>query len=74
MARLPVVNRENMPQELQAAFDNVLDSRGRGNNVIASGPTSILMNSPEMAGRAVQLSGYLRNESSLPKKSRSWPC
>ena len=35
---------------------------------MVSGPTSILINSPEMARRAIQLSSYLRNESTLPKK------
>lgn len=68
MARVPVVNRDQVPQELQPAFDEVLGSRGRGSNVVSSGPTSILINSPEMALRAVQLSSYLREQSTLPKK------
>jgi 4-carboxymuconolactone decarboxylase len=68
MARVPVVNRDQVPQELQPAFDEVLGSRGRGSNVVSGGPTSILINSPEMARRAVQLSAYLRQESTLPQK------
>ena len=68
MARLPVVNRDQVPQDLRPAFDEVLGSRGRGSDVVSSGPTSILINSPEMARRAVQLSSYLRNDSTLPKK------
>jgi 4-carboxymuconolactone decarboxylase len=68
MVRVPVVNRDQVPEQLQSAFDEVLGSRGRGNNVVATGPTSILINSPEMARRAVQLSSYLRDESTLPKK------
>ena len=67
MARLPGVTREQFPQALQASFDEVVASRG-GGPVVVSGPTSILINSPEMARRAVQLSSYLRNESTLPKK------
>lgn len=68
MARVSVVNREQVPEELQTAFDEVVGSRGRGDNVVSSGPTSILINSPEMARRCVQLSAYLRGESTLPKK------
>jgi 4-carboxymuconolactone decarboxylase len=68
MVRVSVVNREQVPEELQPAFDEVVGSRGRGSSVLSSGPTSILINSPEMARRCVQLSTYLRDESTLPKK------
>jgi 4-carboxymuconolactone decarboxylase len=67
MARLPVVTRDRVPEQLRSAFDEVVGSRG-GGEVIATGPTSILINSPELARRAVQVSAYLRNESTLPKK------
>lgn len=68
MVRVAVVNREQVPEELQTAFDEVVGSRGRGNSVVSSGPTSVLINSPEMARRCVQVSGYLRGDSTLPKK------
>jgi 4-carboxymuconolactone decarboxylase len=68
MVRVPLVNREQVPEHLHSAFDEVVGSRGRGSNVVSSGPTSILINSPEMARRCVQLSSYLRGESTLPKK------
>ena len=55
MARLPGVTREQIPQALQASFDEVVANRG-GGPVLVSGPTSILINGPEMARRAIQLS------------------
>ncbi len=64
MSRLSQISREQVAEQHQRAFDEVAAVPGG----IGSGPTSILKNSPEMAKRAMHLSDYLRNESSLPKK------
>jgi 4-carboxymuconolactone decarboxylase len=64
MVRLAQISREHVAEQHRGAFDEVAAVPGG----IGSGPTSILKNSPEMAKRAMHLSDYLRNESSLPKK------
>ena len=66
MARIPAVTRESVPQELRTVFDEV--SSGPGG--VGTGPMSVLKNSPEMARRAMLLFGYVRNESTVPKKLR----
>ncbi|MBM3941410.1 MAG: carboxymuconolactone decarboxylase family protein [SAR202 cluster bacterium] len=67
MPRVPTVSREKVPAKHQKTFDEIVSTRGRGNTV-DSGPGSIMINSPEMAKRANQLSGYLRRESTLSKR------
>ena len=63
--RTPIVTRDMVPAELQAAFDaETADSGG----VVSSGPGSAMINSPEMRRRANYLVNYLRDESSLNKK------
>ena len=66
MPRLPQVTREEVKEELRAAFDQV--SAGPGG--VGTEPMSVLKNSPEMARRAIPLFNYVRNESSLPQKVR----
>ncbi len=65
MARIPVATRESVPEAHQATFDELVAARG---GPVASGPVSVLINSPEMAKRAGRLSAYLRQESTLPSK------
>ena len=65
MARTPIVTREQVPEELRGAFD--AETAGSG-GVVASGPGSVMINSPEMRRRANHLVNYLRDESSLPKR------
>src|SRR5918999_1718057 len=65
MARLPIVNREQVPEQFQEAFDEVTAASG---SVIATGPGSITINSPEMARRRAHLTGYLRYETTFSKK------
>lgn len=67
MPRVPVVTREKVPAKHQKAFDDIIAGRGRG-GAVDSGPGSVMINSPEMAKRANQLSNYLRSDSTLPKK------
>jgi len=64
MTRLSQISRDQVAERHRGAFDEVAAVPGG----IGSGPTSILKNSPEMAKRAMHLSDYLRNESSLPRK------
>ena len=65
MARTPMVTRDRVPEHLRAAFDAETASSG---GVVATGPGSVMINSPEMRRRANHLVNYLRNESTLPKK------
>ena len=64
MARISQISRDQVAEKHRTAFDEITAAPGG----IGSGPTSILKNSPETAKRAMHLSDYLRNESSLPKK------
>ncbi len=64
MARISQISRDQVAEKHQRAFDEIAAAPGG----IGSGPTSILKNSPEAAKRAMHLSDYLRNESSLSKK------
>jgi 4-carboxymuconolactone decarboxylase len=66
MARIPLVTRERVRDDLRHIFDEV--SSGPGG--IGTGPMSVLKYSPEMARRAIPLFNYVRNESSLPQKVR----
>ncbi len=65
--RVPVIKREDVPAEHQQAYDDVAAGFG---GAFGSGPTSILVNSPEMALRANNLAEYLRKESAVPQKIR----
>jgi hypothetical protein len=57
MARVPIVKREQVPEQFREAFDAITAESG---GVIASGPGSITINSPEMARRRNHLTSYLR--------------
>jgi len=65
MARTPMMTRDRVPEQFRAAFDAETATSG---GVIATGPGSVMINSPEMRRRANHLSNYLRSESTLPKK------
>ena len=59
MARIPQIqNRGEVPADMAHHFDAITGSRGR-----VSGPFSVLLNSPEVAGRAAHLGSYIRFES-----------
>ena len=64
MTRLSPISRDQVAEQHRRTFDEITAAPGG----VGSGPTSIMKNSPEMAKRAMHLSDYLRNESSLPKK------
>lgn len=59
--RVPMITeRDQVAAEHQHHFDNIEESRGS-----VRGPYSVLMNSPELAGRAAHLGSYIRFESQL---------
>jgi 4-carboxymuconolactone decarboxylase len=64
MARIPEATRDTVPNEFVEAFDDVLNS----SNGRISGPTSITINSPEMAKRRGTLTNYLRYETQFARK------
>lgn len=66
MARITqITERYQVDEESQHIFDSIATSRGR-----VSGPFSVLLNSPEVAGRAAHLGSYIRFESSLSPAER----
>lgn len=65
MARLPTVKRDQVPEQFREAFDELTAATG---GVISGGPGSITINSPEMARRRAHLTGYLRYETTFPKR------
>ena len=66
MARIPLVTREMVKDELRPIFDEV----SSGPSGVGTGPMSVLKYSPEMSKRAIPLFNYVRNESSLPQRVR----
>ena len=65
MARIPLVTRDNIPEEEKGAYDAFIKSRGNRPNM---GPYSLLLHMPEMAQRLEALRTYIRGEASLPQK------
>ena len=66
MPRIPQIQeRSDIPEDMAHHFDAIASSRGR-----VSGPFSMLLNSPEIAGRAAHLGSYIRFESVLPADIR----
>ena len=63
MARLPVVTRDQVPEQFRGAFDEMTAESA----VITTGPGSITINSPEMARRRNHVTHYLRYETTFPK-------
>lgn len=79
MTRIPqVTTKDDVAPEHHAIFESIASSRGR-----VGGPFAVLMNSPEVAGRAAHLGAYIRYESVLSDAdrelaicttSREWDC
>lgn len=66
MARITqITERNQVDADKQHIFDGIASSRGR-----VSGPFSVLLNSPEIAGRAAHLGSYIRFESTLTPAQR----
>ena len=60
-----ITERSQVSSDNQGIFDSIATSRGR-----VSGPFSVLLNSPEVAGRAAHLGTYIRFESTLTSDQR----
>ena len=67
MARTPVVARERIPEDQRATFDELVGLRG---GVPTSGPSSVMLNAPEVAKLALGLALYLRTDTSLVPRIR----
>jgi 4-carboxymuconolactone decarboxylase len=66
MARIPqITSKSDVRPEHGAIFDAIAESRGR-----VGGPFSVLLNSPEVAGRTAHLGSYIRFESTLSAADR----
>src|SRR5262249_27180988 len=64
MARLPVVTRDQVPEQFRQAFDELTAESG---GVISTGPGAITINSPEFARRRNHVTHYLRYGTTFPK-------
>jgi len=61
MARIhQITSKDEVAPEHHSIFDSITGSRGR-----ISGPFSVLLHSPEVAGRAAHLGAYIRFDSTL---------
>ena len=60
-----ITERNQVDADEQHIFDSIATSRGR-----VSGPFSVLLNSPQVAGRAAHLGSYIRFESTLTPSQR----
>lgn len=66
MARIHQIStKDEIPADKGHIYDSIVGSRGR-----VSGPFSVLLHSPEVAGRAAHLGAYLRFESTLSPEDK----
>lgn len=66
MARITqITTKDQVPADKTHIFESIASSRGQ-----VSGPFAVLLNSPEVAGRAAHLGTYLRFESTLDAADR----
>ena len=65
MARLPVLTRDQAPQQFLDAFDEETAASG---GVVDSGPGSVMIYSPELRRRANHFVGYFRQVTDLPHR------
>lgn len=64
--RIPyVTTREQLPESAHKHYDSIAETRGSVTKLF-----SVLLNSPELAGRIGELGAYLRFEGVLPDASR----
>lgn len=64
--RVPyVTDRDQVPDGERHHYDSIAESRGH-----VRGPFSVLLNSPELAGRVGRLGAYVRYEGDLPDEDR----
>lgn len=65
MARLDPPRREELSPDQQVAYDAIVKSRGQ-----VTGPFTVLIHSPTLAGRVAEVGAYVRFESPLPIAAR----
>ncbi|PKB79947.1 MAG: hypothetical protein BZY88_10740 [SAR202 cluster bacterium Io17-Chloro-G9] len=65
MARIPAGEKNTVPAEFRAAFDQAVVRIG---GPVSGGPWPVVLNSPELALRRIGLADYLRKESTFSKK------
>ncbi len=66
MPRLPeITEKESLPEQHHGVIDYLVQTRGA-----VSHGYSVLLNSPDLAGRIAQTGSYVRFESSLPDRTR----
>ena len=64
MARIPIVNRNDVLESERVAYDAFLQNRGGQLN---SGPYTLLLHVPELAQRMESLRLYIRGDTNLPR-------
>ena len=67
MARLPIATRDSVPEDQRDAFDEIVQRLG---SVPERGPMSVMIHVPEAHRWVAGLNSYLRNNSSLSKKTQ----
>ena len=65
MARVPVVERADLPEASRDIYDEIAESRGK-----VQGPFGVLLHSPELAIRTARLGAYVRYEAPMPARHR----
>lgn len=64
-ARLPQIERDDLPADQQYIYDEIAGSRGA-----VRGPFAVLLHSPDVAGRIAHTGAYIRFETTLPDDLR----
>jgi 4-carboxymuconolactone decarboxylase len=67
MSRLQAPNRAALSAESQAIWDRIAATRSGGQ---MRGPSSIMMNVPELASRVMEVEDYFRTDAELPPADR----
>lgn len=60
-----ITDRDQVPDGNEHHYDSIAESRGH-----VRGPFSVLLNSPDLAGRVGRLGAYVRYEGDLPDEDR----
>ncbi len=63
--RTPEITREDLPPEQRGIWDHIAETRGR-----VAGPFQVLLQSPELASRVINVGTLLRYEGSLSAGTR----
>lgn len=67
MSRLSAPDRGTLSADAQAIWDRIAATRSGG---MMRGPSSVMMNVPELAGRVMQVEDYFRTDADLPAVDR----